>query len=187
MCGRNFRHALRHLARKICYNIRYKCLRQKYDGEGIVAVIQVKKRSRSSQDEESEPPVISGQRNVSIQRCHSSHSGSRSGKGSKGSKGYRAGQMQSSGIELRLSGVQSHSNSHKSHASYHCYHSRENTELPHSHSYYSTREIRDFPDCSHSHSYPQKWEFSHHSRFAAGSGSDPTPSGHREMRRTEFI
>ncbi len=193
MCGRNFRHALRHLARKICYNIRYKCLRQKYDGEGIVAVIQVKKKS--SQEEESEPNVISGQRNVSIQRCHSSHSGSRSGKGSKGSKGSR-GQLPSSGIELRPSGVQSHSHSHRSHTSCHCYHSRENPELPHSHSYYSTRENRDFPDCSISHSYPQKWEFSnhshhslhsHHSRFAAASGSDPTSSSHRDMRRAEFM
>ena len=164
-CGRNFRHALRHLGRKIRYNICYKCFGKKYQVDDI-AVVPLK-RKHVHVEEDTQP--INGQHNV-MHRCQSlSHSGSRSLKDSKGSKG---------GVEMRPTAVQIRS--HHSHSSCRSYHSHHSREMSH-HSPEFSHHSRVGSEFSH-HGCS---EFSHHSRYASLFCSDVSTSScsHRLSQR----
>ncbi len=179
-CGRNFRHALRHLGRKISYNLRYKiykCL-GKLPQEDDIAIVVPVKRKPNPVDEEIQP--MNGQHNMSMHRsgggggggggggAPSSHSGSRSLKGSK--------------VEMRSVAQM---RSHHSHSSCHSYHSRGGggggaPELSNPSREFS-HPSREF---SQRHSVR---EFSHHghSRFASPSCSEVSTSScsHRSLHR----
>ena len=164
-CGRNFRHALRHLGRKIRYNIRHKCFGKKYQ-EDDIAVVPLK-RKHVHAEEDIQP--INGQHNM-IHRCQSlSHSGSRSLKDSKGSKG---------GVEMRPTAVQIRS--HHSHSSYHSYYSHHSREMSH-----HSREFSHHSRVGSEFSHHGRGECSHHSRYASPSCSDASTSScsHRSLHR----
>ncbi len=174
-CGRNFRHALRHLGRKIKYNLHHKW--NKFLGrkpsEDDIAVVMPVKRKPVPVEEDIHP--LSGQHNMSMHRGQSSQSGaSKSGvKGSKGSKSSRG-----SKVELRASAVQMRS--HHSHNSCHSYHSRGGGcgELSHHSREFSHHSRAEF-------SHHARSDFSHHSRFVSGSCSDVSTSScsHRSLHR----
>ena len=162
-CGRNFRHALRHLGRKIRYNIRYKCFGKKYQEDDTAIVVQMKRKTVPV-EEDIQP--INGQHNM-MHRCQSlSHSGSRSLKDSKGSK-----EMRPTAVQIR---------SHHSHNSCHSYHSHHSREMSH-----HSREFSHHSRVGSEFFHHGRSEFSHHSRYVSPSCSDVSTSScsHRSLHR----
>ena len=169
-CGRNFRHALHHLGRKIRYNVRYKCFGKKYSEDDIAIVVPVKRKSAPLEED---IPPISGQHNMSMHRCQSlSHSGSRSLKGSKGSRGSKGSKDV---VEMRSTAVQIRS--HHSRNSCHSYHSREMS--------HHSREFSHHTRAGNEFSHNGRSDFSHHSRYVSPFCSDVLTSScsHRSLHR----